>query len=158
MERGKTIFLRIAVYLIGIMVLALAIFYLPWLANDTAEMYPEFAYLQYPVLIGLYITVIPFFYAIYQSLKLLTYIDKNNAFSEMSVMSLKHIQYNAITISVIYVIGMVYFLFQHALHPGIAIIGFTIMFSSLVIAVFAMVLQKLLRNALDIKAENDLTV
>lgn len=158
MERGKTIFLRIAVYLIGIIVLALAIFYLPRLANDTAEMYPEFAYLKFPVLFGLYITVIPFVFAIYQALKLLTYIDHNHAFSEMSVTSLKYIQYCAIMISIIYVIGMIYFLSQHALHPGIAIIGFTIMFSSLVIAVFAMVLQKLLRNALDIKAENDLTV
>lgn len=47
---------------------------------------------------------------------------------------------------------------QSALHPGIAIIGFIIIFASVVIAVFAGVLQKLLRNALDIKSENDLTV
>jgi capsular polysaccharide biosynthesis protein len=33
-----------------------------------------------------------------------------------------------------------------------------IIFASLVIAVFAAVLQKLIKNAIDIKSENDLTV
>ncbi len=47
---------------------------------------------------------------------------------------------------------------QNALHPGIAIIGLTIIFTSVVIAVFTAVLQKLLKNVLDIKSENDLTV
>lgn len=47
---------------------------------------------------------------------------------------------------------------QNALHPGIAIIGLTIIFTSVVIAVFTAVLQKLLKNVLDIKSENDFTV
>jgi len=158
MQRGTTLFLRIAIYLIGIMVLALFIFWLPRLANYTAEMFPEFSYLRFPILIGLYVTGIPFFLALYKALKLLTYIDKNNAFSERSVYALKYIKYCAITISVIYAIGAVLLLAQNALHPGIAIIIFTIIFSSVVIAVFTMVLQKLLKNALAIKSENDLTV
>ena len=133
MKRGTTVFLKIAVFLIGITVLALCIFWLPWLANDTAEMFPEFAFLQYPVLIGLYVTVIPFFLALYQALKLLNYIENNNAFSELSVKVLKYIKY-------------------------CAIIGLTIIFTSVVIAVFTAVLQKLLKNVLDIKSENDFTV
>lgn len=158
MKQGTTIFLKIAVFLIGITVLVLCIFWLPWLANDTAEMFSEFAYLQYPVLIGLYVTAIPFFLALYQALKLLNYIENNNAFSELSVKVLKYIKYCAITISILYVIGTIFFMSQNALHPGIAIIGFTIIFTSIVIAVFTEVLQKLLKNALDIKSENDLTV
>ncbi|WP_240377145.1 DUF2975 domain-containing protein [Bacillus piscicola] len=158
MERGMTLFLKIAVYFIGIMVLALFIFWLPRLASGTAEMFPEFAYLQFPVLFGLYVTGIPFFFVLYQALKLLTYIDKNNAFSETSVKSLKYIKYCAVMISVLYAIGIVFFLSQKAIHPGIAMIGCTIIFSSVVIAVFTMVLQKLLKSALDIKSENDLTV
>lgn len=42
--------------------------------------------------------------------------------------------------------------------PGIVAIGLVITFGSIVIAVFAAVLQKLLQNAIDIKSENDLTV
>ncbi len=115
-------------------------------------------FLQYPVLIGLYVTVIPFFLALYQALKLLNYIENNNAFSELSVKVLKYIKYCAITISILYLIGTIVLMSQNALHPGIAIIGLTIIFTSVVIAVFTAVLQKLLKNVLDIKSENDFTV
>lgn len=158
MKRGSTIFLKIAVLLIGVTVLSLCIFFLPWLANDTAEMFPEFAFLQYPVLLGLYLTTIPFFVALYQAIRLLKLIDNEDAFSESSVNSLNLIKYCAVTISILYVIGSILLMSQSALHPGIVIIGFIIFFASVVIAVFAGVLQKILRNALDIKSENDLTV
>jgi len=158
MQRGTTLFLRIVIYFIGIMVLALFIFWLPRLANDTAEMFPGFSYLRFPVLIGLYVTGIPFYFSLYKALKLLAYIDKNNAFSVLSVNALRYIKYCAITISVLYAIGAIFLLSQKALHPGILIIVFTIIFSSVVIAVFSMVLQQLLKSALDIKSENDLTV
>jgi ABC-type nitrate/sulfonate/bicarbonate transport system permease component len=42
--------------------------------------------------------------------------------------------------------------------PGIILIGLVIIFASIVIAVFAAVLEKLLKKAIDIKAENDLTI
>lgn len=158
MNRGSTIFLKIAVFLIGVIVFSLCIFFLPWLAIDTAEIFPEYAFLQYPVLFGLYVTTIPFFVALYQAIKLLKLIDNEDAFSESSVNYLNIIKYCAITISILYVIGAILLISQNALHPGIAIIGFFIFFASAVIAVFAGVLQKLLRNALDIKTENDLTV
>ena len=158
MNRGSTIFLKIAVLLVGTIVFFLCVFFLPWLANDTANMYPEFAFLQYPVLLGLYVTTIPFFIALYQALKILKLIDHEAAFSESSVNILNFIKYCAITISILYVIGSILLMSQNALHPGIAIVGFIIIFSSVVIAVFVGVLQKLLRNALDIKSENDLTV
>ncbi|MCT1902942.1 DUF2975 domain-containing protein [Oceanobacillus sojae] len=158
MKRGTTVFLKITVLLIGATVLALCIFLLPWLANYSVKMFPEYAYLQYPVLIGLYVTAIPFFIALYQALRLLSCIDNNNAFSELSVKALQNIKYDAIVISALYIIGAVSLLLLNALHPGIALIGLTIILASAVIAVFAEVLQRLLRNALDMKSENDLTV
>ncbi|MBP2113589.1 hypothetical protein J2Z70_003750 [Paenibacillus silagei] len=42
--------------------------------------------------------------------------------------------------------------------PGIIVIGMILIFASLVIAVFAAVLQKLLKDAIELKSENDLTV
>ncbi len=150
MKRKTTLFLKIAVILIGIPVLALCIFWLPSYAN----------YLHYPVLIGMYAAAIPFFFALYQALKLLSYIDKNKAFSELSVKALKNIKYCAITISILYA-GLIPLLFPIAQAddaPGIVALSFIIIFSSSVIAVFAAVLQKLLKEAIDIKSENDLTV
>ena len=42
--------------------------------------------------------------------------------------------------------------------PGLIIVGMVPIFASMVIAVFAAVLQRLLQEAIDIKSENDLTV
>lgn len=160
MKRGSTIFLKIAVFLIGTPVLALCIFGLSRFdPNSPYWQLPELANLQYPLLIGMYAAMIPFFFTLYQTLKLISYIDNNEAFSELSVKALKNIKYCAITISILYVLEMpiLYLLTKVDDAPGI-LIGMVIIFASMVIAVFAAVLQKLLKNAVDIKTENDLTV
>ncbi|MED4801190.1 DUF2975 domain-containing protein [Bacillus atrophaeus] len=160
MKRGTTLFLKIAVFLIGIPVLALCIFLVPEIANFAAELYPDIVYIKYLVLINLYASAIPFYFALYQAFKLLSYIDKNKAFSELSVRALKNIKYCAITISILFVMGMplFYLMAEKDDAPGIILIGLVVIFASMVIAVFAAVLQKLLKEAIDIKSENDLTV
>ncbi|WP_335872437.1 DUF2975 domain-containing protein [Bacillus sp. 2205SS5-2] len=160
MKQGTTLFLKLAVFIIGTPVLVLCIYGLPWLAGEVAEMHIEWAYLQYLVLVGGYTTAIAFFVALYQALRLLNYIDKNKAFSELSVKSLKNIKNCAITISILYVTGMPFFYLIAEVDdaPGIILLGMVIIFASFVIAVFAAVLQKLLQEAINIKSENDLTV
>lgn len=158
MKRGSTIFLKLAVFLIGSPVLALGIYGLPWLANNPVN--PDYAHILYPIVIGMYVSVIPFFVALYQSFKLLSYIDKNQAFSELSVKSLQIIKFCAMTISGLYVVILPFVFLAADLDdaPGLVIVGMVPVFASLVIAVFAAVLQKLLQEAIDIKSENDLIV
>ncbi|PEZ71732.1 DUF2975 domain-containing protein [Bacillus sp. AFS017274] len=160
MKLGTTLFLKIAVIFIGIPVLALCIFFVPEIANFAAELYPDMAYLKYLVFIDLYASAIPFYFALYQAFKLLSYIDKNKAFSELSVRALKTIKNCAITISGLYVLGMPLFYLIADMDdaPGIILIGMVVIFASMVIAVFAAVLQRLLQEAMDIKSENDLIV
>ncbi|MEY8191642.1 DUF2975 domain-containing protein [Peribacillus simplex] len=160
MKLGTTLFLKIAVILIGLPVLALCIFFVPEIANFAAELYPDMTYLKYLVLIDLYASAIPFYFALYQAFKLLSYIDKNKAFSELSVRALKTIKNCAITISGLYVVGMplFYLIAEMDDAPGIILIGMVVIFASMVIAVFAAVLQRLLQEAIDIKSENDLIV
>ena len=105
MKRGSTNFLKIAVIFLGIPILALCIFVLPTLAKDAAESNSEFAYVVYGIVIVMYVSAIPYFVALYQAFKLLSYIDKNKAFSEISVKALKNIKHCAITISGLYVVG-----------------------------------------------------
>jgi hypothetical protein len=156
--KRETLFLKIAVFLIGTPVLALCVFGLPWLAKDSAG--SELAYLIYGILVVMYVSAIPFFVALYQAIRLLSYIDMNNAFSELSVKALKNIKYCATTITILYVAGMplFYLMGEKDDAPGVILIGMMFVFAPLVIAVFAAVLQKLLKNAIDIKSENDLTV
>jgi hypothetical protein len=158
MKRGSTLFLKMAVFLIGTPVLALAIFGMTWLPKNPAN--PDYAHILYPIVIGMYVSVLPFFVALYQAFKLLSYIDKNQAFSELSVRALKNIKFCAMTISGLYVVILPFVFLVAELDdaPGLIIIGMVPIFASLVIAVFAAVLQRLLKEAIDIKSENDLTV
>lgn len=160
MKRGTTLFLKIAVILIGIPVLAMCIFLVPEIASFAVILYPDIAYLKYLVLIDMYAAAIPFYFALYQAFKLLSYIDNNIAFSELSVKALKKIKYCAIIISILYVVGMPIFYLMAEIEdaPGIIVIGLILIFASIVIAVFAAVLQRLLQVAIDIKIENDLVI
>lgn len=160
MKRVSTLFLKIAVILIGIPILVLCIFVVPEIAKFAGEMLPNLPFVKYLIWIYLYVTAIPFYFALYQAFNLLTYIDKSKAFSELSVKSLKNIKYSAITISVLYGLGMPLFFLMAEIDdaPGVILIGLAVIFASMVIAVFAAVLQKLLQDAIDIKSENDLIV
>ncbi|PEP25184.1 hypothetical protein CN575_29470 [Bacillus wiedmannii] len=160
MKQVTTLFLKLAIVFIGIVVLALCIFLVPKIGNFAGELYPAIAYMKSLVLIDMYVATIPFYFALYQVFKLLSYIDKNKAFSVLSVKALKNIKYCALTIGTIYILGMpLYYLMEKKIDPPSFIpIGLIIIFSSIVIAVFAAVLQKLLQEAINIKSENDLTV
>ncbi|KAB7673114.1 DUF2975 domain-containing protein [Bacillus sp. B1-b2] len=160
MEKVTTLFLKIAVILLGFPVLALCIFLVPELANLAAKMLPEFAFIKYLVFTVLDASVIPFYFALYLAFKLLRYIDKNIAFSSLSVKALKKIKYCAITISILHVlVWPLFFIFAELDDaPGVIIVGLVVPFASMVIAVFTAVLQKLLQEAINIKSENDLTV
>ncbi len=158
MKRGSTFFLKLAVFLLGIPVLALGILGLTWLPTHAAN--PDYAEFLYPIVTIMYASAAPYFYALFQAFRLLNYIDKNNAFSEDSVVALKWIKYCAISISCLYVIMLpfVFFVAQLDDAPGLILIGMVPVFASMVIAVFAAVLQKLLQEAIELKDENEHTI
>lgn len=154
MKRGSTFILRGAIATIALAVLALCIFALPaGISSDQTGLYR-------PILMGLYVPAIPFFYALYQAWKLLGYIDDNMPFTPLSVKAFSNIKYCAIVISVLFTLGMpyIYMAAEQDDAPGVIVVGLVIAFASLVIATFSGVLQTLVQNAVDIKSENDLTV
>ncbi|MBM7693862.1 hypothetical protein JOC77_003306 [Peribacillus deserti] len=162
MKPSSTLFLKIVVFIIGTPVLALCILWLPEIAARDAASHPETAYLQYLFLIGAYITATPFFIALYQTLKLLSYIDQNKAFSVLSVRALKYIKYCGISIITLIVAGLIFVVIlikgEGEDITGFISLGAMLTFASMVIAIFAAVLQRLLQEAIDIKSENDLIV
>ncbi|PFJ72793.1 hypothetical protein COI95_24265 [Bacillus cereus] len=159
MERVSTLFLKVAVFMIGLPVFALCIFLVPHMANFATKLYPNIAPMKYLVFIVMYGAAIPFYCALYQAFNLLRYIDENKEFSELSVKVLRNIKCCAITISGLYVLGLPLFHFiAKKVDPPIGLMGIIIIFVSLVIAVFAAILQRLLQEAINIKSEIDLTV
>lgn len=158
-KRSSTTFLMVVIFLVGIAVLALCIFLVPHIANFAAKLYPNMFLMKYLVFTVMYGAGVPFYIALYQAFKLLRYIGGNTAFSELSVKALKNIKYCAITISGLYVLGLPLFrLIAKKVDPPVGMMGGIIIFASLVIAVFAAILQRLLQEAINIKSENDLTV
>ncbi|WP_439019746.1 DUF2975 domain-containing protein [Bacillus thuringiensis] len=158
-KRGSTTFLKVILFLAGIAVLALCIFLVPKMANFAAELYPNIILMKYLVFIVMYGAALPFYIALHQAFNLLQYIDKNTAFSKLSVKALKNIKCCAITISGLYIVAMPLFRFiAKKVDPPIGLMGLIIIFAALVIAVFAAILQRLLQEAINIKSENDLTV
>lgn len=157
-KQGSTLFLRVVVFLMGFVVLALAIVALPQIGRDLIGHYPP--YITLPVILGMYLAALPFFFALYQTLKLLGLIDRNTAFSEGSVIALRQIRNCGIAISIIYValLPILLIIADKDDAPGLAALGLVIAFASAVIAVFAAVLQRLLTSAIQIKTENDLTI
>lgn len=154
MKHGSTLFLKAAVWFMGMAVLAICgLLILPVLLANEGGYYS-------PILILMCVSAVPFLFALYKTLGLLGYIDKNIAFSVLSINALKHIKYCALIIAVLYSASMpyVYYAAQRDDAPGVIVIGLIVAFGSLVIAGFAAVLQLLLKNAIEIKSENDLTV
>jgi Protein of unknown function (DUF2975) len=151
---GSTIFLKGVVLLLGLAALAVCVFALPaGLSHDEVGGYR-------PIFAGMYLTAIPFFAALYQTLKLLHYIDANKAFSSLSVKALRNIKYCALTIGALYGAGLpyIYRVADTDDAPGVMALGLMITFAAVVVAVFAAVLQTLVRHAVAMKTENDLTV
>ncbi len=160
-EKGTTWFLRFALIVMALIGLVICIFAIPSIGQGVVLEFDLVHYAQYIVMVGLYAAAICFYLVLWQSWKLLNYIDKNNAFSELSVASLKKIKYTAITMSALLIIFLepVAFLVAEADDaPGVIIFVMAFCCAPLVIGVFAAVLQRLLRNAIDMKAENELTV
>lgn len=160
MERGSTLFLKVVVILMGLPVLAICIFIAPEIGELAAYIFSDNVLIKHLVTIYLWITAIPYYFALYQAFKLLSYIDRNQAFSDLSVRALKNIKYAAVAISALWLLFMpvVYVMAEIDDAPGLILIGMAFTFAPMVIAVFAAVLQKLLKNAIEIKSENDLTV
>ena len=154
MKISSTLFLKAVVVLIGLVTLAFCLFGLPRIIGSINMGGYD------PILLGMYLTAIPFFIALYQAMKLLNYIDKNIAFSKLSTKVLKNIKYCALTIGIMYSAGMPYIFYVGDKDdaPGVILIGLVIIFASFVVAIFSAVLQKLIQNAIELKSENDLTV
>lgn len=158
MNKRLIILLEVSLIIISIVILALSIFFLPYAANKSAENFPEVAHLQYPILIGIYLTCIPFYMSIYQSFRIIGFVKKGNLFAEHTCKSLRIITLSAVSIIMFYVIGMIYLNLEQALQPTLMLLGLIIMFTSLVIAGFAEVLKTQLIKVVDVKNENDLTI
>ena len=143
MKKSSTLFLKLVIYLIGIAVLALSILFTFIVVSEGKNLF-------FPIMLIIYVTAIPFFFAIYQTLKILSYIENNKAFSKLSANALKKIKYCAITISALYVAGMPFFISiaDKDDAPGAVLFLLFIILASIAIATLSSVFQKLVHKGM----------
>ncbi|PKG45335.1 MULTISPECIES: DUF2975 domain-containing protein [unclassified Planococcus (in: firmicutes)] len=154
-KHAATLFLKGVLLLMTFGVMALYVFGLPGMAERDAALHPETAYLQYPFLISAYIFFAPILVTFYQTFKLLGYIDRGEAFSDSALKALTIIKYCALAIILFIVLGELATILFIDDDITLGVIG---TLASAVVAVFADLLRRLLKDAIAMKSSNNLIV
>lgn len=159
MRRMPIVFLQAVIVLIGIVALAILIWF-P-LTEGRATNLDLFSIYSDPFILYGYAASIAFFVALYNAFKLLGYIGQNKVFSSNSVKTLKSIKYCAIVLCVSIVAAGLFIRFSHNKDDdpaGFLAICIVTTFVTIVVATAAAIFEKILQNAVDMKSENDLTI
>jgi hypothetical protein len=161
MQKSSTVFLRIVIVLIGVAALALLLWE-PQVEGVNKNRTNFEIYFQDPFLALVYAGSIPFFMALYQAIRALGYVGRNQVFSPEVVKALRIIKYCALAIIGFVVVEEMWILLMSGRdndNPGAPIfMGMLIILPSIVVATVAAMLERILQNAVDLKSENDLTV
>lgn len=155
---GSTVFLQAVIVLIALGAVALLLLE-PQFEGRNAHATQFEVYFTDPFLAYAYVASIPFFAALYQVFKVLGLARHDLVFSPSAVNALRTTKYCAITI-IVFVAGAEVFILRHESDDaaGGVFMGILITFGAIVIATAAAVFEKLLQRAVEMKAENDLTV
>lgn len=157
MNRGSTIFLRLVISLIATAALAVCVFALPRMIAHEAAKTPDTAWQIYVFLVGAYLQASLFLYGLYQAFRLLSYIDRDQAFSDLAVRALRHIQNSASLIGVLMVVGIAWLLFLNVGTgddaAGPVMVGLMGTFASSVVVAVAAVLKTQVQKAIGTKKE-----
>jgi hypothetical protein len=159
MKRISIVFLQAVIVLIGILALAILVWF-P-LTEGRATNLDLLGIYSDPFILYGYAASTAFFVALYKAFKLLGYIGQNRVFSSYSVKSLKSIKYCAIVLSILIVTAGLYIRIFHSKEDdpaGFLAICILTTFVSVVVATTAAIFEKILQNAVDMKSEHDLTI
>jgi hypothetical protein len=161
MKRSSTIFLQIVIVLIGVAALALLLWE-PQVEGVNKNRTNFQIYFQDPFLALVYAGSIPFFIALYQAIRALGYVGRNEVFSLEVVKALRIIRYCALAIIGFVIVEEIWILLMSGGdndNPGAPIfMGLLIILPSIVVATTAAMFERILQNAVELKSEHDLTV
>ncbi|MDB5190209.1 MAG: hypothetical protein JWN49_535 [Parcubacteria group bacterium] len=158
MKKSSTVFLQAVIALIGIGALALLLLE-PRMEGVNAHATNSQIYFN-SFIVLVYAGSIPFFIALYQAVKVLGYVGRGKVFSPEAVKALRVIKYCALAIIGFVVVEEIYIMLTHGNDDaaGGIMMGVFITFGSIVIATAAAMFERILRSAVELKSENDLTV
>jgi hypothetical protein len=122
-EKLPSLILRIMIVLYSAAGVLICVFAVPPFGTAVAKNFPDHAFWQYPIIIGLYAAALCFFFALFQFWLLLNGVDRHGT---LSTKNLRAIRLSAIAFSVLFYVSAmpVIFLFAEADDaPGAILIG-----------------------------------
>lgn len=160
MKKGPTLFLQAIILLFGLGALAFLLGE-PHLEGRNAHATVFEIYFKDPLLAYAYLASISFFVGLYQAIKVLGYAGQNRIFSPEALKALRTIKYCAFAMIGFAVVSVVFMPLSPPADddgPQGVVMRVVIVLGSLVVATSAALFERVLKNAVELKSENDLTV
>lgn len=150
--------LKLVIVFAGLIGAFLCLLIAPALGQDTALMYPEFDYMYWPCLIFIWITAVPFYFALYHAWLICQEISKDNSFCIENAKRLQDISKLALSECILYLAAAVLLFILNLLHPSILLFTLFIIFVGISISIASAALSHLVEKAAELKKENELTI
>lgn len=162
MKPSEVVFLQIVIVLIGVAAIGLLLWQ-PQVEGVNQNRTNFQIYFQDPFLALVYAGTIPFFVALYQTIRALGCVGRNQVFSPAVVKALRIIRYCALAIIGFVIVEVIWLMLmiddRDRDNPGVPILfGLLIVLPSIVVATVSAMSERILQDGVDLKTENDLTV
>ena len=151
--------LKIIIVIVVFISVPCFIFVIPEMVKEVVAGDPEFIDIIRPFCIYVWISAVPFYYAILQTWFICHDIGRDNSYSLENVRRLKTITYLALFEAVYYGFFPIYMsAIYEAGQPSFVILCFLIVLASIAIAVLASILSRLAQKAREYKVDSELAV
>lgn len=144
-EHKKTVFLKIALVFVFIPIGMITVFSAPSMYREAIENNEINQYFVLPFVVLMMLVLLTSAFAIIQTMKLLTNIERGKYYSEESLRSFRLIQYCGVVTTILFVamLPSIYYFAEMDDAPGIILLGLAFVCASIGIAVFASVMSDL---------------
>ncbi|WP_242310106.1 DUF2975 domain-containing protein [Bacillus cereus group sp. BfR-BA-01331] len=157
-QKELSLWLKLIIILCGCFGLLFCIYIGPETGRAVLLVSENLKGLYKPFVLFIWITGIPFFSALFLGWKICSDIASHQAFTVKNANRLKRISILSMTEGVLYIGGLLYIFAAGSYHTSILVILLLILFFSVVISIFTSLLSHLIREASEIKDDNDLTI
>ena len=114
--------------------------------------------MYWPCLVFIWITAVPFYFALYKGWLICQEISNDNSFCQENAQRLKEISKLASSECILYSAATIILFIMNLLHPSILLMTLFIIFVGISIAVVSAAISHLVEKASELKKENDLTI
>lgn len=137
----------------------LSVTLLPEIASWAAWRFSEISYLEYPMLVFVWATLIGFYYIVVLIFNICSNVQSDKAFTKGTVKLFDTIAIVSVIELAAYLIGFIVLaIWMMEAHPSFVFIMFLVAFVCLMLFGFCKVMKHLLLRVIEIKEENDYTI